>query len=53
MQRLQQRLCDRLATHVEIRQAPRGRGTLVIHFDGTDAFGGLLERLNLRDLIDG
>ena len=51
--RLQQRLCDRLATNVEIRQAAKGRGTLVIHFDGTDAFGGLLERLHLRDLIDG
>ena len=49
--RLQQRLCDALATEVEIRQGTRGKGTLVIHFSDADAFGGLLKRLNLEGIV--
>lgn len=49
VRRLQRRLSDRLATRVEIRQGARGRGALVIHFDGNEAFESLLGRLRLAD----
>ena len=50
--RLQEQLSDILGTTVAIRQAPRGRGQLVIDFSGPDQFDGLLQRLGLSLLKD-
>ncbi len=47
VQRLQDRLADTLATEVRLDVGARGRGKLVIHFDSTEQFQGLLERLGL------
>ena len=50
--RLQEQLSDLLGTTVAIRQAPRGRGQLVIDFSGPDQFDGLLQRRGLSLLKD-
>jgi hypothetical protein len=37
---------------VEIVSKPSGRGKLVIHFSSNDAFGDLLDRLQLAAALD-
>ncbi len=50
--RLRERLADQLGTEVEIVSKPSGRGKLVIHFSSNDAFGDLLDRLQLATALD-
>ena len=50
--RLRERLADQLGTEVEIVSKPSGRGRLVIHFSSNDAFGDLLDRLQLATALD-
>jgi ParB family transcriptional regulator, chromosome partitioning protein len=45
--RLQENLCDALATEVRIRPGPKGRGKLVINFTSPEHFEGLLARLGI------
>jgi len=51
LERMQERIADHLATPVELRAGARGRGRLVIHFDGAEQFEGLLDALGLRDAV--
>jgi ParB family chromosome partitioning protein len=44
--RLEQDLSDRLGTTVEIRQAGKGRGKLILHFSSLDHLDGLLKKLS-------
>ena len=50
--RLRERLADQLGTEVEIVSKPSGRGKLVIHFTSNDAFGDLLDRMQLATALD-
>ena len=45
--RLQENLCDALATEVRIRPGPKGRGKLVINFTSPEHFENLLARLGI------
>lgn len=45
--RLQENLCDALATEVRIRPGPKGRGKLVINFTSPEHFDNLLARLGI------
>jgi ParB family chromosome partitioning protein len=51
LMRLQERIADHLATPVELKTGARGRGRLVIHFEGAEQFEGLLDALGLRDAV--
>ncbi|GAA4408850.1 ParB/RepB/Spo0J family partition protein [Quisquiliibacterium transsilvanicum] len=50
--RLQEHLSDLLGTTVQVRQAARGRGQLLIDFSGPEQFDGLLQRMGLSLLRD-
>jgi len=50
--RFAQQLSDALATRVEISASARGKGRLVLHFDGVDALEALLERLQLHAVLE-
>jgi ParB family chromosome partitioning protein len=50
--RLQEQLSDLLGTTVQVRQAARGRGQLLIDFSGPEQFDGLLQRMGLSLLRD-
>ena len=45
MQRLQDRLSDRLGASVHIQHSPQGKGRLVIQYSSLDQLDGILERL--------
>ncbi len=45
--RLQESLCDALATEVRIQPGPKGRGKLVISFSSPENFEGLMARLGV------
>ena len=45
LQRLQERLSDRLGASVHIQHSPRGKGRLVIQYSSLDQLDGILDRL--------
>ena len=51
LMRMQERIADHLATPVELKAGARGRGRIVIHFEGAEQFEGLLDALALRDAV--
>ncbi|MGE0798335.1 MAG: ParB/RepB/Spo0J family partition protein [Lautropia sp.] len=52
VERLRNRIADRLGTSVDIVSRAGGKGKLVIHFSSNDAFSGLLNRLQLAAVLD-
>jgi len=51
--RLEEALSDQLGTKVTLKVASKGRGQLIIDFHGWDHCSALIEKLNLKENIDG
>jgi len=51
VERLQERLADRLAAPVELQVNARGKGRMVIHFGDSEQFEGLLASLGLKGVL--
>jgi ParB family transcriptional regulator, chromosome partitioning protein len=51
VERLQDRLADRLAAPVEIRVNAAGKGRLVIHFGNAEQFAGLIASLGMDEVL--
>lgn len=47
---LQSRLCQHLATHVEVKTHKRGGGKIIISFNDIEVCQGVLERMGFKDL---
>ncbi len=52
VERLRDRIADHLGARVDIVSGARGKGRLVIHFSDSIAFNGLLDRMNLNQLLE-
>jgi hypothetical protein len=45
-------LSDALATRVEIAASSKGRGRLIMHFENSEGFEALLERLQMAQFLE-